>query len=149
MSAFSYAILMPHPNTPEKLPDAAAPAPSLAEPMTLWQWLTAAEPKRFMLPLTGVWILGLDWVIFTKNVLLTAGFATPLAAATGFVLGGVGTYLIQRRIAKETAGVAGAKALLAGLAVGIPFPLAGSAIGSWILIASGLHSIKDRILKKQ
>ena len=146
MFATSRSLNMTQPTIQESLP--ARAATHAAEEPTLWEWLTAAEPHRFMLPLTGLWILGLDWLIFTKNMFLSLGMATPLAAVAGFALGGAGTYLVQRRFAKESVGTAGLKGLLAGIVVGIPFPLAGSAVGSWILIASGLSTIKDRLLRK-
>lgn len=129
------------------LPEPYHSLPGTTEP-TLWQWLIAAEPKRFMLPLTGLWILGIDWLIFTKNMLLTLGVGTPLAVAAGFLLGSAGSFFIQRRFAKESVGSAAVKAILAGMVVGVPFPLAGSAVGSWILIASGLNSVKDRLTRK-
>ena len=119
-----------------------------ADEPNLLRWLIAPEPKRFMLPLTGLWILGLDWLIFTQNILLSLGFATPLAVVTGFVLGTAGTFFIQRRFGRETGAMAALKALLAGIVVGIPFPIAGTAVGAWILLASGLGSLRDRMLKK-
>src|SRR5688572_13810396 len=54
--------------TQELLP--ATSARPVEEP-NLLRWLIAPEPKRFMLPLTGLWILGLDWLIFTQNILLS------------------------------------------------------------------------------
>ena len=105
-------------------------------------------PSRFMLPLTGLWILGLDWLIFSQNIAWTAGLATPLAVVLGFIFGSAGTFFVQRRFARESGLKAAVKALVAGIVVGIPFPIAGTAVGAWILVASGLGSLRERMLKK-
>ena len=96
------------------------------------------DPKRGMLlPLTGIWILALDWLLFSSN-LLTAGLATPVIVAVGFVLGAVGTLVLQIMVAKDSLWKALLKALVAGIVVGVPWPLAGSLIGGWILLAAGI-----------
>ena len=77
------------------------------------------DPKRGMLlPLTGIWILALDWLLFSSN-LLTAGLATPdRVVAVGFVLGAVGTLFVQIMVAKDSLWKALLKALVAGIVVG-------------------------------
>ncbi len=96
------------------------------------------DPKRGMLlPLTGIWILALDWLLFSSN-LLTAGLATPVVVAVGFVLGAVGTLVVQIMVAKDSLWKALLKALVAGIVVGVPWPLTGSLIGGWILLAAGM-----------
>lgn len=101
------------------------------------RWLI--DPKRGMLlPLTGIWILGLDWLLFSSNV-LSAGLATPVVVVLGFLLGGLGTLFLQKRIAGDTLSKALLKALGAGIAVGVPWPLTGSILGGWILLAAGLN----------
>jgi hypothetical protein len=96
--------------------------------------------RRFMLPLTGAWILGLDWLLFSQNV-LSLGLATPIIVVIGFFLGSIGTYLLQRRLAHDDRASAGLKSLVAGIAVGVPWPIFGTAIGGWVLLASGLPSL--------
>ena len=97
-----------------------------------------AEPKPGMfLPITGVWILGLDWLLFSSN-LITAGLATPIIVVVGFVLGAVGTLVLQKMVAKDSLWKALLKAIVAGTAVGVPWPLMGSIVGGWILLAAGL-----------
>ncbi len=50
-------------------------------------WLI--DPKRgILLPLAGIWILGLDWLLFSSNV-LSAGLATPVVVVLDFILGGI------------------------------------------------------------
>jgi hypothetical protein len=101
------------------------------QPAGSWPW-----SRRIFVPLTGAWILGLDWLIFSKN-LFTAGLAWPVAIALGFVLGGVGTLFLQRSIGHDRWPTALSKALLAGLIVGFPFPVLGTVVGGWVLLASG------------
>jgi hypothetical protein len=97
-----------------------------------------------MLPVTGLWILGLDWLLFSQNSLVF-GLATPILAVVGFFLGGLGTLYIQRRFAGDRGAIGWLKALVAGLVVGMPFPVAGSLVGGWILLASGLGNWKNRV----
>lgn len=114
---------------------------SLADTVTgQFHWLV--DPKRgILLPLTGIWILGLDWLLFSSNI-LAAGLATPVVIVLGFFLGGMGTLFLQRRIAGDSLVKALLKALVAGIVVGVPWPLTGSILGGWILLAAGLSKRK-------
>ena len=103
-------------------------------------WLI--DPKRgLLLPLTGIWILALDWLLFSSNV-LTAGLATPIVVAFGFFLGALGTLILQSRVAGDPIWKAAFKAIVAGVVVGVPWPLTGSLVGGWILLAAGLNKTK-------
>jgi hypothetical protein len=110
-------------------------------------WLVDPLPQRFLLPATGLLILGLDWLLFPKEA-ATAGLALPFTAVFGFLAGSIGTYQLQRRHALNTRAVAFFKALLAGLIVGVPFPLAGTMVGAWVLATSGLATVKNRLLNR-
>src|SRR3954465_7658851 len=109
-------------------------------------WLTDPMPKRFMLPATGLLIMGLDWLLFSEEA-ASFGLLIPFTSMVGFLLGSYGTYHLQTRYAKERPSVAGMKALVAGILVGIPFPLAGTIAGGWIMAPSGLASLRWRLLK--
>src|SRR4051812_26054535 len=85
----------------------------------LLQWLTDPLPGRFMLPATGLLIMGLDWLCFSEEA-ATLGLAIPLTLVTGFLAGSLGTYHLQRRYARDSRPVAWVKSLLAGFLVGIP-----------------------------
>ena len=41
------------------------------------------------------------------------------------------------------------KSIAAGILVGIPFPLAGTFVGAWILATSGLLGLKDRLWRER
>ena len=108
------------------------------------RWLF--EPKRTLLPVTGLWILALDWLLFSSSA-LSLGLAAPFAMAIGFVVGGAGTFYLQRRFAGDAFWKAALKALVAGVFVGTPWPLAGTLLGGWVLLASGITNAKGRLLR--
>lgn len=102
------------------------------------QRLVRPERPGWLLPLTGLWVVGLDWLLFSPDALLL-GMATPIISGAGFLLGTAGTFFFQRRFAHDNRSKAALKAVLCGLAVGLPWPLAGTVIGGWVLLASGLR----------
>jgi len=113
----------------------------------LIRWLFNPKQRRFMLPATGAWILALDWLLFTSNA-LSAWLATPVVMVAGFVLGSAGAYLVQRRGANDTPRSAVLKAVLAGIVVGLPWPIGGTLIGGWVLLSSGLGDVRKEIRGK-
>ncbi len=116
--------------------------------LSLWRWLTEPHDAQWLLPVTGVWILGLDWLLFSQET-ISLGLATPLTVVVGFLGGAVGTYFFQSRYAGNRGPSAWLKSLAAGIVVGIPVPLAGTFVGGWILFNSGLASLRDRLLRKK
>jgi hypothetical protein len=111
-------------------------------------WLTSPIPKRFMLPASGLVILGLDWLLFSEDA-ATLGLALPLTSTFGFLAGTLATYHLQRRHAQDRPLAAVLKAILAGVLVAVPFPLAGTLAGAWILANSGLAGLKTRLFKER
>jgi hypothetical protein len=110
-------------------------------------WLFDPLPRRFMLPATGLLMLGLDWFLFSGEA-ATVGLAAPATAFFGFLAGSLGAYHLQRRFGLDTRPAALGKALLAGLFVGVPFPLAGTVVGAWVLATTGLAALKERVLSR-
>ncbi len=110
-------------------------------------WLLNPRQRRFVLPATGLWILVLDWLLFSSNI-LSAWLATPVVVIVGFVLGGGGAFLIQRKKASDALWLAVFKGLLAGIVVGVPWPIGGTLIGGWVLLTSGLADARKEILGK-
>src|SRR5262245_52346072 len=86
-------------------------------------WLIEPLQDRMFLPLAGLWILGLDWMLFPPEA-TTLGLSTPFTSVLGFVLGTMGVYQMQRRFAQDDKPRATLKAVLAGLIVGLPFSMA-------------------------
>ncbi|MFO0790921.1 MAG: hypothetical protein U0805_15795 [Pirellulales bacterium] len=125
--------------------------PLSQEPVGLngWlDWLTDPLPKRFMLPATGLLIMGLDWLFFSEEA-ATLGLAIPFTSVVGFLAGSLGTYHLQRKFGLDTKAAALAKSLLAGFLVGIPFPLAGTLAGAWIMTTSGILGLKDKLWRNR
>ena len=125
-------------------PETLAVVPAADSMRKHWRWLTDPNGQTWLLPLTGIWIIGLDWLLFSEEI-VTFELATPILAAAGFLLGAAGAYHFQRRYAGDHRGWAAVKALLAGIVVGLPFPLAGTIVGGWVLVNSGLHGLITRL----
>ena len=107
--------------------------------------LAAADTRSFRRlyhAASGASILALDWLLFSGNI-LSGGLATLPTMVLGFALGSVSTALIQRFVAGDSTPKSLAKGLAAGLIVGAPTPVAGTALGGVILAVSGLS--KSRI----
>jgi hypothetical protein len=115
-----------------------------AAPFDSWRWLVDPDERRWLLPLTGLWIIGLDWLLFSEEI-ITFELATPIIATAGFLLGAAGTYYFQRKFSGDSRGLACLKAFFAGVVVGMPFPLAGTFVGGWILVNSGVHGLLHRL----
>lgn len=88
-------------------------------------------------------ILILDWVLFSGNV-LSLGLSTIAISTVGFALAALGTLWIQSRYTTDGRWKQFVKGLLAGIAVGLPFPIAGTAGGAAILALSGLDRFRGR-----
>lgn len=118
-----------------------------AESISGWfDWLTDPLPRRFMLPATGLLIMGLDWLLFSEEA-ATLLIAVPFTATFGFLAGSIGTYYLQTRHGLDSKPVAMLKGLLAGFLVAIPFPLAGTLAGAWIVATSGPAGLRSRLIK--
>ena len=94
-------------------------------------------------PASGALILGLDWLLFSGNA-VTLGLSTLGLAAVGFAVAGAGTGLIQRLYHEDGAATSLLKGFVAGITVGIPLPVAGTAVGGGILALSGLNRLWSR-----
>jgi hypothetical protein len=138
---------MTKPATQELLPPERASTTHSTDRPNPFRWLIEPLQDRMLLPLAGLWILGLDWLLFPPEG-ATLTLATPVASALGFIVGAAGVYQMQRRFARDSRPHAALKALVAGIIVGLPFPLAGTVVGGWILATSGLIHLRDRLLRK-
>ena len=95
------------------------------------------ERGTFFHPASGAAILAVDWLFFGFE--WAAGpasvFAMSLAA---FIAVYLSIYRIQTRLRGDAPGVARAKAVFGASAAAVPFPIAGTLLGSLILVLSGL-----------
>jgi hypothetical protein len=100
-------------------------------------------PKRFYHPLSGVVILGVDWLAFGLD--LFSGFAAiAVASLLAFLVTFYSVLTIQRRLNGDDPGAALLKALIGGLAAGMPFPVTGTILGGFIIALSGLPTFPWR-----
>lgn len=99
---------------------------------------TPPSLRRFFHPASGALILGLDWVLFSGNA-LTLGLSIVALTTLGFLVATTGTGWIQARYGNDSRAKSLLKGLLGGLAVGVPFPIVGTAVGGAILALSGLR----------
>lgn len=97
----------------------------------------SAVPEPPIHPLAALATIALDGVFTVLEIF------DPLLLL--FISGGVGllgftaTTLIQRFLANDSWGAAVAKGLVMGIFAGVPYPVAGTAIGAPLLIWAGLH----------
>jgi hypothetical protein len=85
-------------------------------------------------PLAAFATIALDGVFALPEF---AGAVLIVSPVVG-VLGGVSTALIQRFLAKDEWGVAVAKGFALGIIAGVPYPVAGTAVGLPLLAWAGL-----------
>lgn len=94
-------------------------------------------------PAAGAFVLALDWVLFSGTVVSVGTAMWPLALV-GLTAGTLGATWIQRRFGRDSIRASLVKGAFCGIAVGLPFPIAGTAVGGWILAASGLDRLRRR-----
>ena len=103
----------------------------------------ARDSARFLHPASGALILGLDWVLFSGSV-FSLGLSTPLLGLLGFGLGSLGVALLQSRYGGDSRLKSGLKGVLGGIVIGVPMPIAGTAVGGLVLALSGLNQWRGR-----
>lgn len=92
----------------------------------------------FLQPASGAALLAIDWLFFGLEWSLG-----PVSLAAASFAAFLSCYVIVSRV-QEAAGearrLARAKAVFAAVLAGLPFPIAGTALGALVLILSGLSS---------
>lgn len=96
-------------------------------------------------PLSGAAILLLDNLFFGAKV-FTAGLAMPVTMTLAFWTTLFAVWFIQRKLAGENRRMCFMKALGAGVIAGLPFSIAGTAVGAWVILSAGLSPWR-RLLK--
>ena len=94
--------------------------------------------KSHLHPLSALWVFAIDNVFFGATM-VTGGLTLPLSCALACCAGTLGVLFFQKVLARESFGQAIRKALLAGVICGLPFSIAGTFYGSWVLTMAGLR----------
>ena len=102
---------------------------------------TEKQRKLFLHKLSGLWVFLVDNAFFGATF-ATGGLALPISCILAFFTGGAGVFLIETLVNRDGKGRAFNKALLAGILSGIPFSIAGTIYGGWVMAVAGL-SKKD------
>lgn len=103
----------------------------------------APRKKSFFHPLSGLVILGLDWLAFGMDFF--SGFAALLVVSVAtFAATFALVSAIQRRLHGDSPAAAAGKAFLGAVAAGVPFPVTGTIVGAAILALSGLADLARR-----
>ena len=99
----------------------------------------AKRPSKLHLHrLSGVWVFLVDNAFFGATI-ASAGLALPISCMLAFFTGAAGVFLIQKLLNRDSFGQALRKALIAGVLSGIPFSIAGTIYGGWVMAAAGLR----------
>jgi hypothetical protein len=120
---------MSEPEPGEKPAEVVSGPPSSAQPVR-------GRKRTFFHPLSGLVILGVDWIAFGID-LPTEFLFTPLVCLFAFGVTFWAVAKIQLRDGDDSKH-AYFKAFLGAVAAGAPFPVAGTIVGAAILLLSGL-----------
>jgi hypothetical protein len=90
-------------------------------------------------PLAAFATIVLDGIFFMVEVV------NPFIAIGIGVLGFTATTLVQRFVAGDSWGAAIAKGMVLGIVAGVPFPVAGTAVGLPLLAWAGLSNIRGSL----
>ena len=94
--------------------------------------------KKFSIHrLSGAWILLIDNLFFVGTI-STAGLALPISCLLAFLTGGLGVFLIEKLINKNSVKQSFLRGLIAGILSGIPISIAGTVYGGWVLAMAGI-----------
>jgi hypothetical protein len=107
---------------------------------------TSAPPARakyWLHPASGLLILAVDWLFFAPEA-MTFETAVIITSPLAFLITTAGVFWIQRKKNHDTFGAAAAKALFGGVVAGIPTSIAGTILGTLVLVLSGLSSWNQR-----
>ena len=87
--------------------------------------------------LSGAWILLIDNLFFVGTV-STGGLALPISCLLASITGGLGVFLIEKLINKNSYRQSLLRGLIAGILSGIPISIAGTFYGGWVLAMAGI-----------
>ena len=96
--------------------------------------------------LSGAWILLIDNLFFVGTV-STGGLALPISCLLASITGGLGVFLIEKLINKNSYRQSLLRGLIAGILSGIPISIAGTVYGGWVLAMAGIKQKENTELQ--
>lgn len=103
-----------------------------------------STPHPFWLhPASGACILAIDWFFFGAEV-ITFEIALVFACFFAFTITTAAVFWIQRTKAGDSFGSAAVKGLFGGVVAGLPTSVAGTLLGTAVLVLSGLSRWNQR-----
>jgi hypothetical protein len=97
------------------------------------------KEQNLIHPISALLLVLIDslWGLEDWNVL-----SWPVSIPLSFLSVAIPTYFIQRFLKKDPVGKSATVALTLGVLAGVPFPIAGTAVGAIALGLAGLRSLK-------
>ena len=107
------------------------------------------DNKTLFHPASAIITLSVDVAFFGADA-MALGVDLPVTITLAFLSAFVGTFFVQKVVANEKILPSIIKAIFLGIMAGIPFPIAGTAVGIFILGAAGLKkfSKKNKAIEK-
>jgi hypothetical protein len=126
-------------------PDRPAVPPQIPVRLQRYEETSTPMPRRkfWLHPASGLLILAVDWLFFAPEA-MTFEAAAILTSPLAFLITGMGVFWIQRRKNGDSFASAAAKAFFGGIVAGIPTSIAGTVVGTLVLVLSGLSSWNQR-----
>ena len=100
--------------------------------------LLRREQPSALHPLSGLAMLGLDWLLFGSEA-LSDFLLEPWLVPIGAVLGFIATFAIERFYARRGWKRSLLAAIFGGCVVGAPLPVGGTVVGLLVIALSGLR----------
>ena len=128
----------------EMTPAGSEPPQIIPAPPVLLRAESAPKKSGIWLhPISGALILFFDNLFFGAE-LVTLETALPVACFLAFTLTAAGVFLVQKKMSHDRFGAAAIKALFGGIVAGIPFSVAGTVVGTLVLILSGMSALSRK-----
>ena len=123
-----------HPEPPPVIEALPVRLTAEAPPKKSWVWLH---------PVSGALILFFDNLFFAPEA-LTAELGWVVAGPLAFLLTTACVFMVQKFRSRDSFLAAAAKGLFGGLLAGIPLNIAGTVVGSLVLILSGMSALNRK-----
>lgn len=102
-----------------------------------------AKYSKLLHPYSAGLLIFMDNILWGVNA-LSLGLSTPIISVLAFFITGTSTLLIQKYLAKDSMGECFTKAVITGVLAGVPTSIAGTALGTAILVIAKSARSSDK-----